>query len=353
MRRSFLYAAALVVVVLVWMASGRLGAQAPDATAGQGSEQAFPVEARWYSAQTYTDRIIVRGRAEALRAVWLASQIEASVAETPVERGTQVAEGDLVCRLHAGEIPARIDEARALLEQRKLEMEGSEELLAKGNRSRTQAAQARAAYEAAKAQLAMWEVQLYHTRLRAPFAGRVEDRPAEVGDLLLKGGRCARILQIDPFLMIGEVSEEQVLKLAPGDAAEIALTAGQRLTGTLRYVAATATERTRTYRIEVTVENPGGLLREGLSGDIVIAVDETQAHRLPASALVLNSAGELGVRAIDEQDRTVFHPVTLLGDPAAAVWVDGLPERVQVITAGQDFVADGEPVRVLTDGADG
>ena len=47
---------------------------------------------------------------------------------------------------------------------------------------------------------------------------------------------------------------------------------------------------------------------------------------------------------MDEQNRVVFHPVTVLGGDEDGLWVGGLPDTVRLIVTGQDYVTDGQTV---------
>ena len=58
----------------------------------------------------------------------------------------------------------------------------------------------------------------------------------------------------------------------------------------------------------------------------------------------MNDEGALGVRVIDENSAAKFLPVTVLRDTAEGIYVTGLPDQVDVITVGQEFVTDGVPV---------
>lgn len=349
MRRSYLYAAALIVFVMLWMASGLLRSGAgPTEQAGTSAQnEPFAVEARWFTAQDFQDSIAIRGRTQALRSVILDSQIEATVEALPVERGGQVKQGDLICKLYEGDIPFRLAEAEALLEQRQQELSAAEDLLARGNQSRIAAAQARTQFESAKGDVAQWTVRKSFTRIKAPFDGFIEERPAEMGALLRIGDACARLIQTDPYLVVGEVTEAEVTRFDVGNDATIVLTDGQRFDGKVRFMSESADERTRTFRVEVAVPNPDNQLREGMSARLSIVLGQVRAHKLPAAILVLNTAGQIGVRAVDEINHVVFYPITLLGDPGEEIWVEGLPDRLQIITAGQDFIIDGEEVRIL------
>jgi multidrug efflux system membrane fusion protein len=66
-------------------------------------------------------------------------------------------------------------------------------------------------------------------------------------------------------------------------------------------------------------------------------------HLLPQSVLTLNDEGVLGIRSV-EDGVAAFHEVTIVSDTRDGVWVTGLPETVEIITIGQEFVVDGQAV---------
>ncbi|MBK5912564.1 hypothetical protein CCR85_13820 [Rhodothalassium salexigens] len=360
MRKSFISAAALALLIIAWMASGLLGGGAPprddtgsDDRPGAAEEDAlFAVRARRFQAEPYASEIKVSGRAEALRVVDVAAEVEARVVETPKDRGQDVAEGDLLCRLDPGERRERLAEARALVDQRQLEYRANKELAAKGNRSETQLAAALTALKSAEAQARQWQLAVERLTITAPFAGTVEERPAELGDLLRVGDVCARVVLQSPFLVTGQVSEARVPHIHQGAAAEIRIeSTGEALSGTVRYIAAIADRRTRTFRIEVAVPNEDRTLRDGMSATIRLPRDPSPAHRLPANAIVLASSGATGVRTVDETGQVHFRPVQVLANQNDMLWVDGLPETATVITVGQNFVSEGERVDVTMESA--
>jgi multidrug efflux system membrane fusion protein len=71
------------------------------------------------------------------------------------------------------------------------------------------------------------------------------------------------------------------------------------------------------------------------------------ATRVPRSALVVSSAGDIGVRTVDAQSKVGFVAVNIVEDDQRAMWVGGVPDGARVIVQGQDFVREGnlvEPV---------
>ena len=61
---------------------------------------------------------------------------------------------------------------------------------------------------------------------------------------------------------------------------------------------------------------------------------------------MLRDEGVVGVRIVDDADTVRFRPVQVVSEGPDGVWVNGLPERVRLITVGQEEVFDGQIVRV-------
>lgn len=351
MNKSVILAIILMLLITVWVLSGSLFGDSGDKPALDATDapRSFSVVVRSITPQDYIQHVRVRGRTEAVRAVVLKAEIDGPVVATPARKGARVREGDVLCRIATNERQANVDQAKALAAQRHLELEASEELAEKGHRSTQQVAAAKALYGAAEAQVRLMEVQLENTAITAPFDGFVEDRLAEVGDYLQKGGACARLVEEDPFLVVGEVSEQNIGAIELGSEVSVRLSSGEVLTGHIRYLSATATERTRTFRVEAEVANPLRTLREGLTAEIEIPVRSMMAALVPASALVLDADGRIGVRIVDAESKVAFQPIAILSDAGGNLWIDGLPEAARVITVGQEFVSSGQTVTPVED----
>ena len=106
--------------------------------------------------------------------------------------------------------------------------------------------------------------------MRAPFSGIVNDVTVEVGGaaLPMMGREIATIVALDPMLAVVEVSERRLAGLHVGDTAEVKLVTGEKLSGKIRFVAKTATQTTRTYRVEVELPNPDGAIPDGITAEV-------------------------------------------------------------------------------------
>ena len=65
------------------------------------------------------------------------------------------------------------------------------------------------------------------------------------------------------------------------------------------------------------------------------------------SVLLLSESGELGVRTVNDQNEVQFQRITILEDSMEGVWVSGLPNKIKIITVGQEYVFQGQTVKIL------
>ncbi len=307
----------------------------------------FTVRAARLSAQDYIEYVRVRGRTQAFRRVDVKAEQSGRVVATPVIEGTRVAVNDVLCEIAVDTRDSDLLEAESRQHQTEVEFNAAQDLRKQGLASEVSVAQTKAAYDAATAAVSRARLALENTRVRAPFDGIVEARPAEIGELLERGNVCATLLDDDPMLLVGLVPEQQIGKLQKGARVNAELLTGERIAATVTYLSHSADSLSRSYRIEATVTQQPGIL-DGITAEMYIAASTKRAHLIPPSAMTLDDNGIIGVKILDNDNIVSFMPVTVVGDQAgqlnAGVWVTGLPDQVTLITHGQEIVFPGQRV---------
>ena len=100
----------------------------------------------------------------------------------------------------------------------------------------------------------------------------------------------------------------------------------------------------RTYRVEIEVPNADAAIPDGITAEVSIPQAKVASTRVPRSALTYSSAGELGVRSVNDENVVGFVPVSVIEDEQSYMWVGGIAEGTRVIVQGQDFVREGQKV---------
>lgn len=314
---------------------------APANDGNSDGQRRVAIVAREFERAPVTRTVLLRGRTEAARTVEVMAETSGRVTSDPRRKGSTVEEGELLCRLRSGPRDAALREAESRLAEAELNYTAASRLSAEGFAAETRLASARAAREAAEAAVDSAREELERLEMVAPFGGVLETDTAELGALLQPGAPCATIHQLDPIRMVGFVPESQVDRIETGAPAGARLSSGREVTGRVTFVARTADPQTRTFRVEVTVDNEELDIRAGQSADMLISAAGAQGHLVPGSAMTLNDEGRIGLRLVDDDRRARFHQVEVLRDTADGVWVAGLPERATVIVVGQEFVSEG------------
>lgn len=338
--------------------------------------------------QSINSSVLVRGRTEAARQVNVMAETAGKVISPPLRKGAYIETGQTLCQLDPGtrdanllESKARLLEAMAALPkaravsagaaaalvEAKINENAARRLKENGYASETRAAQAKAALqaavanveaakagvisakassEAAKAGVAATEKDIENLTITAPFSGLLETDTAELGALLLPGALCGTIIQLDPIKLVGFAPETEVERVLVGAMAGARLATGREIVGRVTFLSRSADALTRTFRVEVEVPNTGLAIRDGQTVEILIASEGTSAHLLPQSSLTLSNDGDLGVRFVTGDSIVGFAPVKIIRDTTEGVWLAGLPDQINVIIAGQEYVIKGVKVAV-------
>ncbi|WP_075220846.1 efflux RND transporter periplasmic adaptor subunit [Acuticoccus yangtzensis] len=357
MNGRYLLAGVMAAGIAAWMASGTLVVSGtaeeanprPPAARQEAATGTFSVRTRTITAEERSRSLTMRGRTRADALVSVAAETTARIASRPVDRGTRVAEGDVLCALDEGVREAQLARAKAEAERAQLDYDAASKLQGRGFESETRVAATKAALDAASAAVAEAEEELSRAVIRAPIAGVVQEPLGEVGAMLSVGGVCATIVDADPVIVTGQVSERDISAIERGVEAQVTLVTGESVTGEVVYISRTADADTRTFTVELSVPNPDMTLRAGVTAEANIPLAPVKAHRLSPGVLTLADNGQIGVRTVDQSGTVSFMPVTIAVQDADGLWVTGLPDTVTIITVGQDYVIDGQTVTAVAE----
>ena len=186
-------------------------------------------------------------------------------------------------------------------------------------------------------------VELNRTEVKSPFSGYIENI-VKPGNFLERGQVCATIIQLNPIIFIAEVPEFKINKVRVGQSVLIELITGEEIEGQLSFVSKSASNLTKTFKIESEIENIDGKIRDGITAEMTIKTDEILAHKISPSILLLNDKGILGIKTVNDQNIVKFNKLDILEDSEDGLWVSGISNLSRIIVQGQGFVEDGQEV---------
>lgn len=352
-----------VAVVLVAAACGGTGgdgaAETPAtegtaATAESRSGRVVNVEVTTLSPRAFTETIRVTGIAEANRDVTLAAEESGTVRELPVEKGSPVSEGQVVARIDDAILAAEVGQAEARAELARERYERQRQLFEQDD-AVSEISYLEARYNAREAaeRLASLRERLARTRVRVPFAGVLDDRLVELGSTVAPGTAVARLVDLDPIRVSGGVPERYAPDVAVGAEATVRFDVlpDTAFSARLAYVGATVDRESRTFPVELTIRNPGRVIKPEMVANVEIVRRQwTDAVVVPRDALVRREEGHAAFVVEERDGEPVARDRAVELGPARDDMVvvrSGLEPGDRLVVVGQGQVARGDRVRVV------
>ncbi len=360
-------------VLATILALGALAAcKAPQkaaAPAGPAASAAAPVRAAKVVRQRVTEKISYTTTLEAWRKITITPEVGGKIARINVQEGDRVAAGQLLAEMdtesirlqlkqaEAGQAVAQAAEADARRNKERLER-----LFAQNAVSAQQREQVQLAYEGAAAQLEQARAAVNLARytldqslMKAPFAGIIASKNAEVGDVInpMMGsyGAAAGVLTLVDYgriKLVVDVAQGDIGRIRKGQPAhlKVGYAPGREFPGEVTVINLAADAATRKFGIEVRVDNPDLVLRPGTFGNLVLEVESHEnALAVPQKAVLDNS-----YVFVVEGGKAVRKAVTLgLQNTTSIEVLSGLAEGDLVIIEGNYGLEDGVAVEVKTE----
>lgn len=310
------------------------------------------------------ERVTLTGQIEAQERANLAFRVGGRMIERNVSVGDRVEAGQVVARLEPEPAQnalrtarANLNAANSLLVKTRNEFDRQDQLMRDGWTTRARWDQARQAYQAAQAQvdaasaqLAIAEDNLFFTELVADAPGHVTARRAEPGEVVAAGQTVIELARTGGRDAVFDVPA-QVIHLSPRDplvTVALASNPAVRAMGRVREVAPQADPVTRTFQIRVGLVDPPEAMRLGSTVIGSINLESATGIAIPASALT-RADGRPAVWVVDPAQGTVsLRPIEVERyDLARVIVSQGLALGDVVVTAGVQALRPGQKVRLL------
>lgn len=289
------------------------------------------------------------GEVQGSRDADLAAALGGYVESVKVAPGQVVKKGQHLFSIDAELYGASVAQTEAQLELAQSELRRTEALgdLA----SEAQLEGARTNVRVLEAGLRQVRAQYRRARITAPFAGTMAQVDIEVGEVAGPGRAIARLVQLDPVRVTLSVPDRDVVALSPGMDVEVTSPArpGQ-YTGRIAHVPAAASMKTRTFEVEVEVDNPEGDLLPGmiarvrvaqeLGGDAVVIPQDWVVTGLNGSGVYIEQDGVAHWRPV-ELGRVTYDQVVV---------TSGVNFADRIVINGHRSLMDGDSVLVSREG---
>ena len=182
----------------------------------------------------------------------------------------------------------------------------------------------------------------------APQSGTLVTMNAAEGSYISNSMPLVVIDGADQMKVTASVSEALVPKISAGDSADVTVSAANKaFTATIRSVERAANMQTKLYTVVLTVPADVTGLMNGMFADVTFHTDAAEDTIVVPTEAILTSNGAQYVYVVEE-GTAKYMPVTtgLIGSGVTEI-TSGLTEGQQLVTVGQAYLADGDPVRVV------
>lgn len=208
-----------------------------------------------------------------------------------------------------------------------------------------QVGSAMASVQAAQAQLSIAKQALADTEIRAPFSGEVAGKPTQIGTVLGSGTPIIRLINSNGIYFQGQIPEEVVSLVAPGQKVELDVTAlpGRKFSGQITALNPQGIEAGRLFTARIQISNPVGLKSGMFTRGIATLRTIPDAITVPQNAIVqFNGESVVFVVVGTKAKATKVKTLLKQGD---RVQVEGVEAGAKVVVSGQGGLIDGSPVR--------
>ncbi|MEM1268647.1 MAG: efflux RND transporter periplasmic adaptor subunit [Bacteroidota bacterium] len=352
--RTSRWAAFVTLLFLAACSPPEDGDAAPDqdAPAEQTGPPAVQVQTQVAGSQTFEDYVQLTGAVEAVRDAMVSSEASGRI-EYLAPLGSFVSRGGVIARFDADLAQAAYDAAKAAFDLAEDTFQRQEVLYADSIISAIEYRSVRAQRDQAQAQLRQAQKQLANSRLRSPFGGRVEAHFVETGELVAPGTPVVRVISTGEVKVAAGVPERYANDVARGAAAEVRFRGANNAirTGQVSFVGSLINPASRTFPVEITLENRDGKLKPEMVADVAILREQLDnVIVVPQTAILRDERGPSVFIAVQQGDGNVAQRREVVLGPSFAgktVVTSGLEPLDQVVTVGQANLTEGDQLQIV------
>ena len=311
--------------------------------------RAMPVEAARVKVGTVTLEVDTVGTLQANESVVLRSEIPGRVSAIHFSEGKTITNGEVILSIDPAEYEAHLDQIAAQVELSQLNSERAKQLYQEKLISPQAYDEIQARLKESQANLALAQVRLSKTIIRAPFSGALGLRQVSPGDYVQPGQAIVNLEDVDSLKLDFRIPEVSLGQLKTGQTVKVRVDSfpDRAFTGRVYAIDPRLDEATRTVLLRARIPNRGGDLRPGMFARVTLVLDQHSAALLiPEQALVPMGEDKFVFRIVADKAVLTRVKIGQRRDGEVEI-VDGLHAEDRVITGGQMKIFDGTPVTVI------
>ncbi|MBI2518103.1 MAG: efflux RND transporter periplasmic adaptor subunit [Opitutae bacterium] len=262
-------------------------------TAEQAAAPALPparVQLARVAAEAVPALTEVTGTVRPAQRAALAAKVMGTISELPVALGQRVRAGDLLVKISAAEITARVTQAQSQLNLAGRDLARERDLLAKGASTAEMVRGLEDRFALTEAMVREAETMLGYTELRAPFDGVVARKHVHAGDLAAPGQPLLELEGTGDFQVEADIPDSLAAALAPGAEMQVDV-AGTTFAARLVELSSSADANARTVTAKLAVP-AGAPARSGQFARVFVPGAPVNTLFVPAGAVTASGQME-------------------------------------------------------------
>ncbi len=288
----------------------------------------------------------VMGTVQSVHRAVIAAKVTGSIKEIPVSLGSRVTKDDLLVKIGAEEITAKVIQAQAQLSQAKRNLNRERKLLKKNAATSESVKSLQDMHRVAEAVYRGAKTMLGYTEIRAPFDGLITRKIAGVGDLSTPGTPLLQLENNRELQVVTSVPEGIILQIKEGDQLSVTIPAANLvLNGTVAEIAPSSDPFSRTTPVKINIKEDS-MLRAGQFARVALPGKSSNTLFVPTSAIMnfgqmerifVAHDGKAHLRLV-RTGRRYTNRIEILA---------GLNAGDEVITDNNKFLVDGQPLTII------
>ena len=300
--------------------------------------------------ENFTGFIDVIGQVKADKISKVGSATGGKIVRFNVEKGARVAAGTLICVLDNTVLKANLDAAKADLDLAEINLQKQEQIYNQNAGTEFQFLQAKYTRDAKKAMYEAVKEQYENTFVKAPFAGVVDTKHYEIGEVAAPGAPIVTIIS-DNLKVEAGIPEAYVSSIKPGKKGSLIFLELDSLVvnSSVSYVAKSVDATSRTVKVEMRLPNNGKFKPEM---NAEVRIDDkvyTSVPVVPEEVVVKTDLGFVVFVVVKKNGVTVaeMRQVEILARSNNRVALSGnLNEGDSLVIVGYQTLVNGEKVDV-------
>jgi len=306
---------------------------------------AVAVKALTVGTQSHVATEEIVGTVRSKQRSMVEAKVSGRVLQYLVSPGQMVKANETIATLDVQEIQAKVDQAKAGLEQAQREYERQKQLVSSGATTKQEFDAADSRLKIATAGVSEAETMMGYAKVTAPFDGVVTRKLADVGDLAMPGKPLAEVEAPNQLRFEADLPEAVLERVKLGDEMQVMLSAGKAPTkAKVSEISPIADPVSRTFRVKLDMTTTDGL-RSGQFGRVAVPVAETKVLSVPASAV--SKRGQMEIVFAIKDNKAILRLVKTgkaLGEKMEIL--SGLEEGEQIVVDNVAALRDGQPMTI-------